>query len=189
MRLTLYATGAGEPRLLENGEIQAYDSAGFFPDGKRVLACGSAAGQLTRCYVQDLDGGAPRAITPPGTSHGLISPDGSSVLVRGPDERFFIYATTGGAPKSVQGTTSDDEVIRWSANGLSLLLNHKGKVPARIERLDLLTGKRTLVKELAPPSLSGVVNIRNIAFADNERSYAYTFDRVLCRMASVSGLK
>lgn len=62
-------------------------------------------------------------------------------------------------------------------------------MPAHIERLDLSTGKRTLVREIAPPSRAGVVNVRYIAFADDERSYAYTFDRVLCRMASVSGVK
>jgi hypothetical protein len=75
MRLTLYPTGAGEPRPLENSHIQNYDSARFFADGKRVLACGSEVAQASRCYIQELAGGVPRPATPPGTTGGLVSPD------------------------------------------------------------------------------------------------------------------
>jgi len=188
MRLTLYPTGAGESRVLESGGIRTYDSAAFFPDGKRILACGSEAGQGTRCYVQELAGGPPRALTPLGTSHGSISPDGNSILVRGADD-FSIYPATGGSPEPVRGATPADEVIRWSTDRRSLLIYAKGNVPVRIERLDLSTGKRTLVREIAPPSRAGVLDIRYISFADDERFYAYTFDRVLCRLATVSGLK
>jgi eukaryotic-like serine/threonine-protein kinase len=187
MRLTLYPTGAGEPRPLQNGNIQNYDSAGFFPDGKRVLACGSEAGQTTRCYVQEMTGGPPQAVTPPGTTHGLISPDGNSILARGAEGKFSIYS--GNAQRAVPGLTTNDEVIRWNLDGRSLLVYRRAQVPARIERLDLSTGKRDLVREIAPPSKAGVLNIRYIAFSEDERSYAYTFDRVLCRLASVRGMK
>jgi hypothetical protein len=88
----------------------------------------------------------------------------------------------------VPGATADDEVIRWSSDS-RLLIYQKGKVPARIERLDLSTGRRAFVREIGPPSRAGVINVRNIAFGADERSYAYTFDRVLCRLASVSGVK
>jgi eukaryotic-like serine/threonine-protein kinase len=187
MRLTLYPTGAGEPRPLQNGNIQNYDSAGFFPDGKRVLACGSEAGQTTRCYVQEMTGGPPQAVTPPGTTHGLISPDGNSILARGAEGKFSIYS--GNAQRAVPGLTTNDEVIRWNLDARSLLVYRRAQVPARIERLDLSTGKRDLVREIAPPSKAGVLNIRYIAFSEDERSYAYTFDRVLCRLASVRGMK
>jgi eukaryotic-like serine/threonine-protein kinase len=87
------------------------------------------------------------------------------------------------------GLTTNDEVIRWNLDGRSLLVYRRAQVPARIERLDLSTGKRDLVREIAPPSKAGVLNIRYIAFSEDERSYAYTFDRVLCRLASVRGMK
>jgi eukaryotic-like serine/threonine-protein kinase len=189
MRLTLYPTGAGEPRPLENGNIQNYDTAGFFPDGKRVWACGSEAGQTSRCYVQELTGGLPHPVSPPGTTGGLVSPDGNSILARDAEGKFSIYSLTGNAQRAVSGLTPDDEVIRWNLDGRSLLVYRRAKVPARIERLDLSTGKRVLVREIAPPSKAGVLNIRYIAFSEDERSYAYTFDRVLCRLASVTGVK
>ena len=188
MRLTLYPTGAGEPRSLENGHIQNYDSARFFADGKRVLACGSEAGQASRCYVQELAGGVPLPATPPGTTEGLVSPDGNSIIARDADGKFSIYSMTGSAQRPVNGLTPDDAVIRWNSEGRSLLVYRRAQVPARIERLDLSSGKRVLVKEIAPASKAGVINIRYIAFSEDERSYAYTFDRVLCRLASVTGM-
>ena len=189
MRLTLYPTGAGEPKSLENGSIQTYDSAAFFPDGKRILACGSESGQAERCYVQELAGGTPRAVTPTGTSQGLISPDGKTILARGGDGNFLIYPTDGGEPRPLSGATREDEVVHWSSDGQSVLIHRTGEVPARIERLNLFTGKRTPVVQLSPPSRAGAVNVRYIAFSQDERSYAYTFDRVLCRLSSVAGVK
>jgi len=68
------------------------------------------------------------------------------------------------------------------------VLYRRAQVPARIKRLDLSTGKRELVREIAPPSKAGL-SIHYIAFSADERSYPYTFDRVLCRPASVRGMK
>ena len=189
MRLILYPTGAGEPKSLENGIIQAFDSAAFFPDGKRILACGSESRQATRCYVQELAGGTPRPVTPPGTSHGLVSPDGKSILARQESGDYLIYPTDGGEPKPLSGTTREEEVVHWSSDGKSVLIHRAGQVPAYIERLDLSTGKRAPFVQLSPPSRVGVLNVRYVAFSQDERSYAYTFDRVLCRLSSVSGLR
>jgi Tol biopolymer transport system component len=188
-RLTLYPTGAGEIRTLESGNIQTYDRAAFFPDGKRVLACGGEAGQASRCYVQDLAGGAPHAATPPGTNHGLVSPDGNSILVQEADGKFSIYPVAGGAAKAVPGTVPEDDIVHWSADGRSVLIHRTGEVPARVERLDLSTGKRVLFKELAPPSRAGVLSVMHVAFSDDERWYGYGYHRVLCRLSSVTGVK
>lgn len=189
MRLVLYPTGAGEPRTLENGNVQSYQTAAFFPDGKRVLACGSEPGQATRCYEQNLAGGAPRAVTPPGTTLGRISSDGDSVVARGADGKYGIYPVKGGAARPVPSALPSDEIIRWSKDGRSLLIYRHGEVPARVERLDVATGKRVPVRQLAPPSRAGVLDIRYVTFADDERSYAYTYTRVLCRLAIATGVK
>lgn len=188
MRLTLYPTGAGEPKSLQSN-IQPYDSAAFFPDGKRILACGSESGKPARCYVQELAGGTARAVTPQGASYGLISPDGKSILAREGNGDYWIYPMEGEETKHLSGITRKDEVVHWSSDGQSVLIHRPGEVPAQIERLYLSTGKRTAVMQLSPPSRAGVTNVRHIVFSQDERSYAYTFDKVLCRLASVSGVK
>ncbi|HEX9687625.1 MAG TPA: protein kinase, partial [Thermoanaerobaculia bacterium] len=78
-QLLVYPTGAGEPRRLERGGLVSYETARFFPNHERVLACGTEAGKAVRCYVQDVAGGKPRPVTPPGTTDGFPSPDGRTL--------------------------------------------------------------------------------------------------------------
>jgi eukaryotic-like serine/threonine-protein kinase len=189
MRLVLYPTGAGEKRVLDAGNIQAYESAQFFPNGKHVLECGNESGRATRCYVQDISGGPPRSITPEGTSDGLVSPDGKNALVRGAEGKYLIYPVAGGAPRPVPWLTPDDVAIRWSLDGRSVLSYKAAQVPARVERVDLSSGRRTLVKDLAPADRTGIVNIFYVSFSDSEKSYAYSFTRILSRLARVEGVK
>jgi len=46
-------------------------------------------------------------------------------------------------------------------------------VPGRLERVDFATGRRELVRRLAPPDLAGVVRIYAGGVADDENVYAY----------------
>ncbi len=81
-QLVLYPTGAGQPRKLDRGGLVAFETAVLFDDGRRVLACGHEPGRAVRCYVQEIETGKSRPVTPEGTNEGLPSPDGTQVLVR-----------------------------------------------------------------------------------------------------------
>jgi len=71
------------------------------------------------------------------------------------------------------GVTDADEVIRWSADGRSLLVYGADAVPARVERVDLETGKRRPVRTVGPQELAGVLGIGPVMFTEDERTYAY----------------
>ena len=83
-QLVIYPTGPGEPRRLPRGDLEAYQSASWFPDGKSVLFCGNEPGKASRCYAQDVAGGPPRPVTPEGTTSGEVSPDGRQILCSRP---------------------------------------------------------------------------------------------------------
>jgi eukaryotic-like serine/threonine-protein kinase len=189
MQLVLYPTGAGEKRVLDRGGIESYQSAQFFPDGKRVLFCGNEPSQPTRCYAQPIDGGPPQAVTPEGTSAGLISPDGKEVLVQNAEGKHLIYPVGGGAARLVPWLTGRDVAIRWGLDGHSLLTYQAAEAPTRVERVDLSTGRRSLIKMLGPTDLTGVVGIWEVSLSDDEKSYAYSFVRILSRLAVVQGVK
>ncbi len=98
-QLSLLPTGAGEARPLTHDAIN-HVRARWFPDGKRFPFLGSEPGHGVRLYVQDMDGGAPRAITPEGVSatQWEISPDGKLVAAVGPDQNGYLYPVDGGDP-------------------------------------------------------------------------------------------
>lgn len=61
------------------------------------------------------------------------------------------------------------------------------QVPARLERVDLETGVRTLVRELAPPDRTGVNVIVPTSIIDDGRGYAYFYMRDVATWYVVRG--
>jgi Tol biopolymer transport system component len=173
-RLMLYPAGPGEPRRLESGDIREYSSARWFPDGKRILVCGTEAKHASRCYVQDVSGGKPRPVTPEGTREGTVSPDGTLLLAQASRDEYQLYPSAGGEPRPVSSLAPDDIVARWTADGRGVLAYRWSEVPARLERVDLATGRRDFVRRLAPEDLAGVVKIHGVTVAGDENVYAYS---------------
>ncbi|MFN7988550.1 MAG: protein kinase [Thermoanaerobaculia bacterium] len=188
-QLVMYPTGAGEARKLERGGLLSYESAQFFPDGKRVLACGPEAGKGVRCYVQEIAGGTPRPVTPEGTSQGFVSPDGRLILVKVSGGALVLHPVEGGEPRPVAGATPEDSAIRWSADGRSVLLFRSGEVPARVERLEVATGRREPVRTIGPAELTGVLSVGPFAFSSDETSYAYACRRMASHLFLVEGAR
>ena len=172
-KLLIYPTGAGETRQLERGKIEHYATAVWFRDNKRVLISGNEPGKGTRFYVQEL-GGAPEPVTPEDTRDGLLSGDGNLLLALGAEGKHFVYPIAGGQPRPVPGLTPADILALWSADGQSALVYRRAEIPYRLERVDLVTGRRTLFKEFAPADRTGLLSLREIFVTDDLRSYAYT---------------
>ena len=81
-KLMIYPTGAGVQRQLAQGLFASILSAGWYPDGSKVLVCGSRAAEPSRCFAVDLAGGEPKPVTPEGTTDGQVSPEGTRVLAK-----------------------------------------------------------------------------------------------------------
>ena len=156
-QLVIYPTGPGETRRLPRGDLEAYQSAGWFPDGKSVLVCGNESGKASRCYAQDVSGGPPRPVTPEATTNCTVSPDGLQILYLKLGGTYFVQFAGGGTTQPAPGLTPDDQVIRWSADGRSVYVYRPTNVPFRIERLDLASGRRVLIREVAPADRTGVL--------------------------------
>ena len=188
-QLVLYPTGAGEARRLERGGIESYESATFFPDGKSTLVCGHEAGHASRCYVQEIGGGKPRAVTPEGTNRGLLSPDAHEILVQASGGGLALYPAGGGEGRPVPGTTPGEAAVRWSRDGTSIFVLRESDVPLRIERLNLLSGRRDIVRTLGPADLGGVTSVSSPFLAMDEKSYAYAFQRTISHLFLVEGAR
>ena len=189
-QLRLLPTGAGETKSLTNDAIN-HQWARWFPDGKRFVFAGNESGRGVRLYTQDISGAKPTAISPEGVDaqNFAISPDGQWVAGVGPDLKGYLYPAVGGDPKLVNGMDPGDIPITWSQDGRSILLYRTGEVPAKVYRVELAAGKKTVWKQIAPLDPTGVSTIGPILMTPDGKTYVYGFHRTLGDLYLVEGLK
>jgi Tol biopolymer transport system component/predicted Ser/Thr protein kinase len=191
--LVLLRIGAGTTRTLSLGSLTC-QTGSFLPDGKQVLVAANMPERPARLYVISTAGGAPRPISEEGVSLPLsnssrrVSPDGQWIAAVGPDRRGVLYPIAGGTPRPIPNLAPDDVVIRWTPDGRSLYV-YKQLVHARIELLDLATGRRTPWKELAPADPAGVASLSSVLIAPDGKSYVYSYSRLTEDLYLADGLK
>jgi Tol biopolymer transport system component/predicted Ser/Thr protein kinase len=189
-QLRLLPTGAGETQSLTNDSIN-HQWARWFPDGKRFVFSGNEPGKGVRLYMQDVSGGKSKTISPEGVDAQAfaISPDGQLVVGIGSDQKGYLFSSTGADPRIVNGMEPGDIPINWSQDARSIYLYRTGEVPAKVYRLELATGKKTVWKQIAPLDPTGVSTIGPILMTPDGKTYVYGFHRTLGDLYLVEGLK
>jgi dipeptidyl aminopeptidase/acylaminoacyl peptidase len=189
-QLRLLPTGAGETQTLTSDSIN-HQWARWFPDGKRFVFAGNETAHGVRLYTQDLSQGKPKAISPEGVDAQAfaVSPDGQAVVGIGPDQKGYLFSPSGGDPRIVNGMEAGDIPITWSQDAHFIYLFRTGEVPAKVYRLELATGKRTVWKQIAPLDPTGVSTIGPILMTPDGKTYVYGFHRTLGDLYLVEGLK
>ena len=195
--LAIVPTGPGPTRSLPSGPIETYNDAFWFPDGRQVLIRANEKGRPLRLFVQDLEGGMPRAITPEGisTDHPTLTRDGAAVLAGGLEENalFKLFPVAGGEPRTLPGLRAGDVPLRYDPEGRYLYVREptpRDAARALVARLDVKTGRREVWKDLRPADPAGVSEIQPwIRIADDGRAYAYSYERELSNLYLVNGLR
>jgi eukaryotic-like serine/threonine-protein kinase len=194
-QLVLLPVGAGAARRLERFNIERYSTGGnWLPNGKQVLFKAREPGHNWRLYLQDIDGGGPRPVTPEGVTGAgyqlLISPDGQFVIGIDAEGNQSLYPLAGGGEtRPLPGLERDDAVVRWSSDGRFLYLARTEEMPIRIYRLDLQTGRKELLKEITPADPAGIFWPNSILMTPDGKSYVYKVQRLLTDLYLVDGLK
>jgi serine/threonine protein kinase len=192
-QLFFLPTKAGESRRITNDSID-HVAAGF-STGKRIVFSGSEPGHAVRFYVQDLDGGKPRAITPeaggiPGAlTYVVVSPDGRLVYGQGGDGKQYFYPLEGGEPILVPGLQPDEYLLSWAPDGRSFFVQNFAGLPGVVTRVDFPSGKRTPWKQIVPADAAGVNDVGRVSFTPDLKSYVYWYGRYLSDLYVVEGLK
>jgi hypothetical protein len=157
-----------------------------------VLICGNEASRPPRCYKQNLPAGAPTAITPEGVVGVRISSDGQYLAYRdtgrdsGGEWKILTFADNTVRP--IPGLRPDYNVVAWATDGKSLFAAASNEIPAPLYRIDVRTGSRTLIKELAPADRTALNLIWVTSVIDDARGYAYGYSRVSAQLYLMQGL-
>ena len=189
-RLLLLPTGAGTAKQMSPGDIQQYwHGAYWMPDGKEVVFSANRAGHAVQCFVQDVDGGKPRPVTPEGVTFCEISPDGKLIAGNGPGGGGgSLYSMDGGQPRPIPGLEAGERFV-WTSDPRFLYVYQWKQSPVEVYRLNVLTGQRQLFTQITPPDVAGLHDISFIHFSSDGRAYVYSYTRLLSELYLVRGLK
>jgi Tol biopolymer transport system component len=193
--LVVLPAGTGDVKRLPRGPIVEYlDWAAWSPDGRRVFFAGRESTDVQRTYVQDVDGGVPRAVTPDGYVGILLAPDGQSILAVDRYGEYYVCPTNPSAePRPLDGYRDGDVPLQWSDDGRSLFVREAGNLTLRIHKLDLTTGTRRFWRELVPPDPTVLTDIGSdpgqVRLTPSGTSYAYTHWTFAGALYLAEGLK
>jgi hypothetical protein len=133
-------------------------------------------------------------VTPDGVVGSLLTPDGSLVTARDREGRLALFPIDGGEPRQIPGvepasTASGYVPIQWSTDGRLLYVYRPGDIPVTVFRVDIVTGRKVVWKELVPADLAGVIAVGPVLITPDGSSYAYDFVRELDDLYVIEGLK
>ena len=194
-QIMLLPTRTGDVRRIPRGPIVEYlDWATWSPDGRRIYFAGREASDVRRTYVQDVDGGEPRPVTPDGFVGLLLSPDGQTLATVDRYGEYYLYPVDGASqPQPLQGYRDGDVLLQWGDDGRFLFIREAGNLVLRLHRLEISTGNRQFWKELVPPDPTVLVDIGSdpgqVRISRDGRSYAFTYWTFEGELYLAQGLK
>jgi len=188
-RITFVPTGAGEARTITLGGL-AIGAASWHPDGRRLLVQLAEAGHRPRLCVIDQGGGTPKPVTDDEPAiHGAISPDGKWIAVGSLNSLGRIIPFDGGPSRPLPGVNAGDFILRVSDDGQAVFVTRPSGLPAKIERVDIVTGQHALWKELMPIDRAGLVDVGYFQISADGRSYVYSYRRNVSTLYVGTGVR
>ena len=196
----LLPVGPGSPRLLPRGNLAAAFEARFLADGSRIVFGGREEGHDSRIYVQDLERGAPRPLSPEGVrTFALATPDGRFVLGSW-NRKHMLFPVDGGTPRPVPFLSSEDSPLAWTPDARVLYVLRGSAwsdttaqiyqiMEAQIDKVDTVTGMRTPWKTIKPADAVGLEGINQVLITPDGNAYCYGYLRSLSDLFVIEGVK
>ena len=190
-QVTLLPIRAGQPRPVAIDGLEHIQGgfARFLADGHRLILNGNEPGHTARCYVLDLSGAKPEAITPEGVLCGPSSPDGRFVIGVGSNPVAAIYPVAGGPGRPIPKIDTTFRPVQWSENGVFLYGYRPGELPSKIYKFEIATGKQSVIQELRPGVPAGVVTVSPVVVSRDGTRFAYNYNQTLSVLYLIRGLR
>ncbi len=190
-QLTLLPIGAGQPRQIDVSGLEHLQNgwARFLPNGQGIAVNGNETGHAPRCYVVEVSSGRAKAVTPEGIPCGPLSPDNRYILGIGPNRSMALYPLDGGTPRLLPNLGPTFNPAQWSQDGSLLYGYHLGEFPSKIYKVEIATGKETMVQELRPGVPAGLVNVAPVVISRDGTRFAYSYNQTLSSLYLISGLQ
>jgi DNA-binding winged helix-turn-helix (wHTH) protein/Tol biopolymer transport system component len=175
-RLVLIPTGAGQPRVVNTGNIEPSERVSWMPDGRQLVVVGNQPGRPQRTFLCDLATGQMRPVTAEGVLATMS--DGVSLVAR-----RQLFPIAGGAQQPIPGLQPKERVARL--DGRSVWTTGE----KAIVRIDRTTGQRETIAEYGAGRPQRCVFSGPPYLSADGRAYAYTYGTVTSDLYVVEGAR
>ena len=170
--------------------------SGFFPDGKSVFYVGREKGHRPRIYVQSVEGGPPRAVTPEDVRRPVLVGAGKFFCALSPAAEWMLYPSDGnGETRAAVGILPGEQPIGSTPDGLLYvrgadeLRQGETLITTRVYRVDPSSGRRELWKEIPPVDPRRAGAITSILFSADGKSCVWTHRWYSTELMLAEGLR
>jgi len=186
----LVPVGAGEPRRLSPPGFRCH-WAGFVPDGKHAVLDAQKGNGPFRIWLENLDGGEPRPISPDNMAGVVVSPDGKWVLAGAETDLSgrdtLMVPIDGGAPVPIAGLQPNEFTLSWTSDDRIYVGPQlkAGDTSIDVSILDPRTGKRAPWREIPLVPVGGTHSFQLMITPDGS-SYAYGYNLYLSDLYTIT---
>ena len=89
----------------------------------------------------------------------------------------------------IPGVDPPDQFSKWTEDGRALITYSSSPSAARIYRIDISTGQRTMLQTIEPAEKAGLTTPIRLAYAERAKTYTYSMIRILGNLYIVEGLE
>jgi hypothetical protein len=103
--------------------------------------------------------------------------------------RTLVYPLDGSAPHPIPGAKPAFRPVQWSEDSKAVYGYDAGELPVRVYKVDIATGRKTVLQELRPAAPAGVVNVAPLVVNHDATRFAYSYYEVLSVLYVISGIR
>jgi hypothetical protein len=137
----------------------------------------------------DLEGGKPQPLGPPDFTGVAVAKDGKRIAGRKASGQVVVFDRETQKAKLVPDVGPQEGFEKWTEDGRALLVATTTPWEARMYRVDVETGKRTLLQTVELSEKAGSVTSLRLRYAANSKTYVYDCRRIMGTLYVVEGLK
>jgi hypothetical protein len=137
----------------------------------------------------DLEGGKPQAVGPADFIGVAVAKDGKRIAGRSASGETVVFDRETQKLEVIPGIAPQESLSKWAEDGRALIVYSSTPWQARIYRLEVATGQRTLLRTIEPTEKAGSATPMRLAYAEGSRTYAYNTVRILGNLYVIEGLE
>jgi hypothetical protein len=123
-----------------------------------------------------------------------VSRDGKRLVVLNNfNERYYFQPVDGSDPVQIPGIEEGEEPIQWSDDERFLYVRGRGDFRCNVYRVELVSGRRRLWREITPPDLVGLLGLEarpgGVLITPDGQTCVYTYWSTSLDLSLVEGLK